>query len=329
LKKVLIAIDEFSKSSKLPLEMLDSADFEVLNKDLGVRLDQDKDAEKYKAADYVIAGLETYHKDFFERFPNICAISRVGVGVDNIDLESAAAHNVKVFITSDKPSVAVAELCVSNMIILLRHTFEMSNHLKRGIWQPVQGRELRSSTVGIIGMGSIGKQVVKRVSSFGSKIIGYARTWDEEFGIRFNVKRKDIKEVFEEANVITIHLPLTRETNMLISKNLIDSVQPGTVILNTSRASVMDNQALLNAINSERVQGAAVDVFAEDKDPYPFGSAERVILTPHIGSHTIETRQAMEKMAVMNLLTYESLRDNNDSVKTREILTYIDKHTIN
>ena len=116
---------------------------------------------------------------------------------------------------------------------------------------------------------------------------------------------------------------------MLISRNLIDSVQPGTVILNTSRASVMDNQALLNAIKSEKVQGASVDVFEEDKDPYPFGSAERVILTPHIGSHTIETRRAMEEMAVMNLLTYSSLWDNNDPVKTRKLLTYIDQHTVN
>ena len=287
------------------------------------------DAHFYESADYVIAGLEPYPSDFFKQFPNVKVLSRVGVGVDNVDVTSASNHNVKVFVTSDEPSVAVAELCISNMISLLRHTFEMSDNLKNGIWKPVQGRELRSCTVGIIGLGSIGKQVVKRVSVFGSRIIGYGRTWEKEFASNYHVERKNIQEVFKEANVITIHLPLTSETKGLISHDLIQSVQKGTVILNTSRASVMDNEALLEAVKSERVQGSAVDVFEEDKDPYPYGNAERVILTPHIGSHTIETRRSMEKMAAKNLLVYSSLNDTSDNEKIREILTYIDKHTVN
>lgn len=329
MKKVLIAIEEFAKTTSVPLEMLQSVGFEIILNQSGSELDFYNEAHMYDSADYVIAGLEPYPSNFFERFPNISVLSRVGVGVDNIDLQSATNHNVKIFITSDKPSVAVAELCVSNMISLLRYTFEMSTKLKFGIWAPVQGRELRSCTVGIIGMGSIGKQVVKRVSPFGSKIIGYGRTWDKDFAVKYCVERKNIHEVFKQANVITIHLPLTSETKGLISRDLIQSVQKGTVILNTSRASVIDNEALLDAIKSEKVKGSAVDVFEEDKDPYPYENADRVILTPHIGSHTIETRRSMEEMAVKNLLKYESLNDTSEHEKIREILTYIDQHTVN
>jgi len=328
MKKVLIAIEEFARSTTQPLDMLAEAGFDVEINKSGDPLDYSESSKMYESADYVIAGLEPYPPEFFERFPNINAISRVGVGVDSIDLPSAAEHNVKVFITSDKPSVAVAELCVANMVSLMRATFEMSTDLKRGVWNPIQGRDLRGCTVGIIGLGSIGKEVVKRVSGFGSTLIGYGRTWDESFASEYGVRRRTIEEVFKEANAITIHLPLTPETEGVISKELINSVQPGSVVLNTSRAGVMDNRALADAVSDHTVYGAAVDVFDEERDPYPYGELDRVILTPHIGSHTLETRRAMEEMAVKNLLMYASLSDASDPVKTRETLSYIEKHSV-
>ena len=327
--RVLIAIEEFAKASRAAVEMLEEAGFEIIWNESGIPLDFTKDGELYEQADYVIAGLEPYPAAFFEQFKNINAISRIGVGVDAINVSSATEHSVKVFITSDKPSVAVAELCVSNMIALLRSSFEMSTSLKNGIWNPIQGRDLRGCTVGIIGLGSIGKEVVRRVRPFGSNIVAYSRTWDEVFTAEHGVERKTMKEVFEQSNVITIHLPLTEETNGIISKDLIASLQEGSVLLNTSRAGVLDNQALADAIREHRVQGAAVDVFDEERDPYPYGDLERVILTPHIGSHTVETRKAMEEMAVKNLLTYTSLNNANDPAETREILAYIDKHSVN
>jgi len=327
--RVLIAIEEFAKVSRAPVEMLEEAGFEIIWNESGIPLDFTKDSELYEQSDYVIAGLEPYPSSFFEQFKNINAISRIGVGVDAINIPAATEYNVKVFVTSDKPSVAVAELCVSNMIALLRSSFEMSTNLKNGIWNPIQGRDLRSCTVGIIGLGSIGKEVVRRVRPFGSRMMAYSRTWDDDFAAEYQVERKTMKEVFDQCNVITIHLPLTEETNGMIRKDLIDSLHEGSVLLNTSRAGILDNQALADAIREHRVQGAAVDVFDEERDPYPYGDLERVILTPHVGSHTVETRKAMEEMAVKNLLTYTSLNDANDPAETREILAYIDKHSVN
>ncbi len=328
-KKVLIAIDEFAKASTKPIEILESAGFRVLVNESGSPLDFRNNPDMYHMADYVIAGLEPYPSEFFKRFHNIDAISRVGVGTDCIDLDSSTKSDVKVFITSDKPSVAVAELCVSNMISLLRRTYIMSNDLKANHWNPIQGRELRSCTVGIVGVGSIGREVIKRVHAFGAKLIGYGRTWDEEFANKFGVDRRTLTEVFKESDIITIHLPLTPETKGLISEEVIQLTKSKALILNTSRAGVIDNIALAKSIKSNKLSGAAVDVFDEERDPYPYGELDEVILTPHIGSHTIETRKAMEEMAAKNLVIYDSLSKQTDASKINDILSYIDKHSVN
>lgn len=326
MKTIFIAIDEFATHSDLPIKILESKGFNILYNQSGIPADEHTHSKEYSKADYIIAGLEKYSDNFFNKFSNVKAISRVGVGVDCIDLNLASKNDVKVFITSDRPSVAVAELCISNMISLLRHTFTMSNDLRVGNWSPIQGIELRSCTIGVVGMGSIGKEVIKRASIFGSKIIGYGRTWNDEFASKYKVERKSLEEIFVESDIITIHLPFTHETQKLINNKLISLAKPNALILNTSRAGVMDNIAVANALKSNNLGGAAVDVFEEEKDPYPYGSLKNVILTPHIGSHTLETRKAMEKMAVDNIVMYDSLSsDDRDS----EVSKYINKHSVN
>jgi D-3-phosphoglycerate dehydrogenase len=329
MKTVLIAIDEFATASDEPIKMLEQSGFKVLVNDTGEPLDYKKNPEMYASADYVIAGLEPYTAEFFNEFDNISVISRIGVGTDCIDLLAATNSNVKVMITSDKPSVAVAELCISNMISLLRSTFKMSNHLKSGQWMPIQGTELRSCTVGVIGMGSIGKEVLKRVHAFKSNLIAYSRTWDDEFANKHSVKQKTLKEIFKESDVITIHLPLTSETNGLIGEDLIQSAKKNTIILNTSRAGVIDNVALAKALKGGKLFGASVDVFDEERDPYPYGDLDNVILTPHIGSHTIETRKSMEVMAVENILMFESLSKQSQTSEIKSILSYVNQHSVN
>ena len=328
-KTILIAIDEFASASNISIEILESAGFKLLFNETGGYLDYTKNSDLFEEADYIIAGVEPYTEEFFQKFKNIKAISRVGVGVDSIDVISANQYGVKIFITSDKPSVAVAELCVSNMISLLRHTYRMSNDLKLNYWNPIQGRELRSCTVGIVGVGSIGREVIKRVHAFGAKLIGYGRTWDEEFANKFGVDRRTLTEVFKESDIITIHLPLTPETKGLISEEVIQLTKSKALILNTSRAGVIDNIALAKSIKSNKLSGAAVDVFDEERDPYPYGELDEVILTPHIGSHTIETRKSMEEMAAKNLVIYDSLSKQTDASKINDILSYIDKHSVN
>jgi D-3-phosphoglycerate dehydrogenase len=211
------------------------------------------------------------------------------------------------------------------MISLLRHTYTMSNNLKSNHWTPIQGKELRSCTIGIIGLGSIGKEVAKRASVFGSKLLGYGRTWNNEFANSYNIQRKSLEDIFKVSNIVTIHLPFTSETNKLINREIIALAKPDSIILNTSRAGVMDNNALAEALKLNQLGGAAIDVFEEEKDPQPYTTIENVILTPHIGSHTHETRKAMEEMAVENIVIYDSLLSDGEDLKISE---YVNKHSV-
>ena len=252
--------------------------------------------------DYIIAGLEPYDADFFANCPKLKCISRVGVGTDNINLEAAKAAGVRICITSDQPSVAVAELCVGNIISLLRNTHEMKSRLlKDGDWKPIQGIELRNCSVGIVGLGSIGKELAKRLSVFGCEIKSASRTWNREFAASLGIQQLPLHQIFKECNVVSVHLPLEQNTKGIISEELISSMMTGSILLNTSRAAIVDNVALAKSIKKGLIAGAAIDVFDDEPDIYPYQDLENVILSPHIGSHTKETRHAMEQMAINNV----------------------------
>tara|TARA_B110000858_G_scaffold181985_1_gene220960 strand:+ start:27999 stop:28988 length:990 start_codon:yes stop_codon:yes gene_type:complete len=328
MKKILIAIDIFNTSKKINMKIFDQHKIEVNYNTTNKELIYHKNSNLYKDVDYIIAGLEEYDSNFFIRFPNVKAISRIGVGTDNIDLIAARKNGVKIFKTSDKPSVAVAELCISNIISLLRNTHTMSNNLKKGNWNQLVGREIRNMNVGIVGLGSIGKQIAKRLAAFEVNISGYGRSWDEKFAGKYNVEKKSLEDILINSDIISIHLPLDNETKGLINEDLIFSMKKDSILINTSRFAVIDNKALAKAIKSKKIYGAAIDVFNEDKNIHPYDQIENVILTPHIGSHTLETRKEMELAAVKNVINYHSLLSKNYSGEIDKLLIEIDRNTV-
>tara|TARA_B100000427_G_C15482478_1_gene583733 strand:+ start:513 stop:1508 length:996 start_codon:yes stop_codon:yes gene_type:complete len=328
-RKILIAIEEFAKNSDEYLKLIDKNNFDLIWNESGKRLDFKRDFNLFQDIDYIIAGLEEYPLEFFENNQNVKAISRVGVGVDNIDLMSAKKKGVKVFITTDKPSVAVSELCISNMIAILRSTFIMNQSLKNDEWNVIQGRDIRNCSVGIIGLGSIGKEVVKRLKSFGPKISGYARTWDSSFAHRYSIKRYlSLEEITAESDILTIHLPLEKETENLISENIIKRLKADSILINTSRAGVVDNIALANSLRKGHILGAAIDVFDEERKIAPYNELENVILTPHVGSHTAGTRIAMEESAINNILSFDALINPKNHNNLTELLMQVEKNSV-
>ena len=326
--KLLIAIDTFNESKNINFKIFDDHQIEITVNNTKKELSHYKNEEFFQNIDYIIAGLEQYDQNFFEKFKNLKAISRVGVGTDNIDMDMAHRMGVKIFKTSDKPSVAVAELCISNMISLLRHTFIMSNNLKSEKWTPIVGRELRGLKIGIVGLGSIGKQIVKRLLPFEADISGYGRSWDEKFALEFDVKKKSLKELFKISDIISIHLPLDHETKGLINEDLIKSMKKNSILINTSRSAVVDNVTLAEAIKGNKIHGAAIDVFDEERNIFPYERIENVILTPHIGSHTLETRKEMEIAAVNNVINYHNLLSKDYTGEIDKLLIEIDRNTV-
>lgn len=307
MRNILISIEQFAAIEDDVLEKCNSAGLVLHQNYTGRALNFVKDRPLFLNADYIIAGLETFDAEFFAHCKRLKCISRVGVGTDNIDLEAARSADVQICITSDHPSVAVAELCVGNMIALLRHTHLMSEALKAGHWQQIQGTELRNCRVGVVGLGSIGKELVRRLRPFGCEIVAASRSWNADFAESMGVKQLSLEDIFRTCNIVSIHLPLEKNTRGVISGDLIRSMPDQALIINTSRAAVMDNSAVVQALISGAIGGVAIDVFDEEPCVKPYDNIRNAILSPHIGSHTRETRRAMEKSALENILEVDRL----------------------
>ncbi|MFX1466781.1 MAG: hydroxyacid dehydrogenase [Promethearchaeota archaeon] len=227
-------------------------------------------------------------------------IGRAGVGLDNIDLEAAQEHNITIFNTPNAPSVSVAELVIGLIIALFRHIPIGDKGLKEGKWlkKELQGLELKGKTLGIVGFGNIGLEVAKRAKSFEMTVLAY----DVLDSALENAKRMDVEPfgpskdaldaILRNADVITLHVPLLPSTYHMIGEREFSLMKDGVYLINASRGGVIDEKALLEAIRSEKVAGAALDVFEKE----PPGKSElinepNVIATPHIGSNTKETQK--------------------------------------
>jgi len=328
MKRILFAIGNFTLNKSEIEKILPKPDYELIYNPIGEDLNFKLHPEIFEDVDYILAGLEPYSDTFFLKYPRIACISRIGVGTDNIDLDAARAAATRVCITSDKPSVSVAELCVGNMISMLRHTHQMSNQLKDNLWKQFQGRDLRNQRVGIVGLGSIGKEVVKRLQPFGCQIYSASRSWNNQFAEEHHVKRLGLKELFKTCTIISIHLPMEDSTLKIINKEMIATMPEGSFIINTSRSGVIDNEAVCEALWSNHLAGVAIDVFDEEPDVHPYTNAPNVILSPHIGSFTQQTRKAMETMSLETLVNLDRYNETVNMDERSKMQYYLSKVTV-
>jgi len=240
-------------------------------------------------------------------------IGRAGVGLDNVDLDAAEEYNIKIFNTPNAPSVSVAELVIGLIIALFRHIPRADKGLKEWKWlkKKLKGLELKGKTLGIVGFGNIGVEVAKRAKSFEMNILAYDVLDSAlETAKRMNVEpfgpSKDALEaLLRIADVITLHVPLLSSTRHMISEREFSLMSEGVYLINASRGGVVDEKALLKAIRSGKVAGAALDVFEEE----PPGKIDlinepNVIGTPHIGSTTKETQRNASITIAQTIIDY-------------------------
>jgi len=214
------------------------------------------------------------------------------------------------------------------MISMLRNTHQMSNQLKDNLWKQFQGRDLRNQRVGIVGLGSIGKEVVKRLQPFGCQIYSASRSWNNQFAEEHHVKRLGLKELFKTCNIISIHLPMEDSTLKIINKEMITTMPEGSFIINTSRSRVIDNEAVCEALWSNHLAGVAIDVFDEEPNAHPYTNAPNVILSPHIGSFTQQTRKAMETMSLETLVNLDRYNETVNMDERSKMHDYLSKVTV-
>lgn len=265
-----------------------------------------EDARKSEA---IILGLEPMDDALLNEFPKLKIIARYGVGYDNVDVEACTRRGIYVTHTPGVLSHSVAELTIGLMLCLSRKIIQADKYV-RTEWAKLEklpnllkGMDLHGKILGIIGLGRIGYQVAVRAKAFGMEIMYYdverKRDAEENLGAHY----ASLETLLRKADFISLHVPLTSETRGLIGERELKLMKPTAYLINTSRGPVVDEEALYRALKEGWIAGAGLDVFSREPLPLnsPLTSLENVILTPHVGTYTAETRRAMALMCIENV----------------------------
>lgn len=240
-------------------------------------------------------------------------IAKYGIGLDSIDVDHATAKKIPVLFTPGVNHTTVAEHAFGLMIGLAKHFKMHLREVEAGHWKRQTGTELAGKTLGVIGVGRIGKEVIKRGIAFGMHIIAYDHYWDNEFADASNVKRCDSAEaVLTEADVISLHMNLTDENRGFINAAMIERMKDTAILINTARGGLVNEEDVAAACKNGKLGGYGADVVNVEpiQTPHPYQGVDNIMLTPHIGSRTVESvgRQAMR--ATLNLVNFLNGKDD-------------------
>jgi D-3-phosphoglycerate dehydrogenase len=304
--KVLITTVPFGSKDGTPLELLNREDVEYQINPLNKKLTEIELVDMVSDFDIIIAGTEPITKQVIDSATNLKMISRVGIGLDSVDLLEAEKQGIIVSYTPDAPAPAVVELTIGLMLTLLR-SVQLSNiEMHNGKWHRFFGRRLPEVTIGIIGVGRIGLGVIRYLQCLG---VERFLVNDIDNDIDIDIDNLDLEWVSKEiiykhADVVSIHTPLTAQTKNMIKKEQLFSMKEDAVIINTARGGIINEQDLYDVMQSGHLSGAAIDVF--DFEPYSGKLCEisRCILTAHMGSMSIDCRTRMEIEATQEAIRF-------------------------
>ncbi len=270
---------------------------EIGDVEIATGLSKEELLEKIRDVDVLVVRSGTkVTRDVIEKAEKLKVIGRAGVGVDNIDVDAATEKGIIVVNAPDASSISVAELTMGLMLAAARNIPQATASLKRGEWdrKRFKGIELYGKTLGVIGLGRIGQQVVKRAKAFGMNIIGYDPYIPKEVAERLGVELvDDINELCRRSDVITLHVPLTPKTKHIIGKEQIALMKKNAIIVNCARGGLIDEKALYEALKNKKIRAAALDVFEEEPPKNnPLLTLDNVIGTPHQGASTEEAQKA-------------------------------------
>lgn len=301
--KVVVTARSFGKTDAYATDLLKENDCEIvkLNEADGPIEEQLKTA--ILDADAVIAGLEDYPKELIDSAEKLKVISRYGVGYDKVDLQAAGEKGVLVTITPGANGDSVADLAMALMLDLARNVTIMDNSIKGKAQRRPSGVEMYQKTLGVIGAGRIGQGVARRCRGFDMKILCCDMYQNEEFQKETNAEYVDLDTLLKASDFITIHSPLTPETENMISTREFKLMKKDAILVNTARGGIIDEAALYEALKSGEIRGAGLDATVEEP-PYdsPLLELENCILTPHAGAATAEAGSKMSCMAAHNVV---------------------------
>jgi D-3-phosphoglycerate dehydrogenase len=277
---------------------------EVVYNTTGKSLQSEQLQDMLKDVDGMIAGLDDIDARALRAAPDLKVVARYGVGINNVDLETAAEQGIIVTNTPGANAVSVAELTIGLILNMLRPMLQAVRETKQGNWPRYKGFSLEGKTVGILGLGAIGKETAKRLAGFDCRIFAYDIYQDEAFASKYELEYAELEDILTRADIISLHLPLTPETEGLVDQDFITAMKPGAWLVNTARGELIQEDALVQAVKSGHLRGAALDAFRQEppeKDS-PLLSMKEILTTPHMGAHSDSAKNAMGRMAMNDCL---------------------------
>ncbi|WP_193186435.1 phosphoglycerate dehydrogenase [Nisaea sediminum] len=295
---VLVTTSSFGTENCPPLDRLRDSGLKIRLNPFGRRLSA---AEIIGLGDPtivgVIAGVEEWSAATFDAFPSLRALSRCGTGMDSVDLDAAAARNIGISNTPDAPTQAVAELTLALMLGLLRQVPALDSAVKNGEWPRLSGALLSGKVVGLVGYGRIGRAVARLVQAFGASVIV---TDPRPVAGDDTVRAVTLLELAASADIVSLHAD-AGAGKPVIDVEFLSRMRKSAYLVNTARGALVDEAALLEALQQKSIRGAALDVFCDEPYRGPLAELDSVVLTPHVASSAAETRGRMECEAAENL----------------------------
>ena len=288
--KILVTVTNYSKYCQAGKRILQDAGCEIIENTSGRPFTAEELEELVGDVDGAIAGADVWSEQIFRAALKMKVLVRFGVGVDNFDLEAAKKYGITVCNCPGINTTAVAEQAVALILGLTRQIVWLNKETKEGKWPRIMMHELKSCTVGILGFGSIGRNICEKLKVFSPVLIAYDKYVDEKEAERLGVEMVSFEEVLKRSDVISVNLPAVPETIGIINSQNITKMKNGVYLVNTARVSLVKEKDVAEAIRTGKIAGFATDVYAREPitRENPLLSSDRVIMTPHTSAETYE-----------------------------------------
>jgi D-3-phosphoglycerate dehydrogenase / 2-oxoglutarate reductase len=321
--KVLIAPMTLAGLEGAFVQTLRAAGFELVYPPRATQMTEDELLPVLKGIDASVAGSEPYTRRVLEANPSLKVIARVGVGYDAVDVAAATERGVAVTITPGANHDAVAEHTFALILALVKDLVAQHNALKAGSWPRKTNLPLRGRTLGLAGLGRIGKAVALRGVCFGMKLAAYEPFPDPVFVQQHGVQLMSFEELLADSDFLSLHMPLTPQTRHLINKKTLGRMKPTAFLINTARGGMVCEADLVDALKTKRIAGAALDVF-EDEPPSPTNALlalDNVVLTPHAAGGDLQSRDDMAAMAARSIAALSKGEWPAEQIVNQEVRT--------
>lgn len=308
--KVFVSALSFSRTNPKPRHMLEEAGHEVIMNEAGRPLTEAELASALEDAEVLIVGVDKVSADVLAKASKLKIIAKHGVGLDNVDVAAATGQGILVTNAPGSNSDAVADMTFALLLAVTRGILAADRGVRSQGWPRIKGPEIWQKTLGIIGLGRIGKGVALRAQGFRMQVLAYDPYADAAWAEREGVTLTDLDTLLRQSDFVTLNAPLTESTRGLLSRDKLRLMKKTSYLINSARGELIDEAALIEALQEGWIAGAGLDAFLQEPlGESPFTALENVVLTPHLGAYSLEAGENMSRMAaeaVCALLAGES-----------------------